>query len=191
VLDSGEYQRLGESQQRRSEFRLIAATNQSESSLRADLLARFDFRIRVPDLASRREDIPLLFSHLFATITESERDLHERFRLPNGLPRLDAGYVRELVQHPFDANVRELRQLLWRSLAESPGDVLQWPNGVTSSGSGGDDGKDLAGTEIQRVLDANNGSIEKTWRALGLQNRYVLRRLVLKYGLTVRRRGGT
>lgn len=190
VLDSGDYQRLGESQQRRSEFRLIAATNQPETSLRPDLLARFDFRIRVPDLAARREDIPLLFHHLFGTIAESEPELRERYCLPNGLPRLEAGFMRRLVQHPYEANARELRQLMWRALAESPENALKWPDPGDFSTSKSD-GEDPPGNEIQRVLDENNGSLEKTWRALELPNRYVLRRLISKYGLTVSRRSGS
>jgi DNA-binding NtrC family response regulator len=190
VLDSGEYQRLGESHQRRSEFRLIAATNRPESSLRADLLARFDFRLRVPTLAERREDIPLLLRHLFTHVTRDDPELHERYCLPNGLPRLGSDFMRNLVQHPFTANVRELRQLLWRALAGSSGDALEWPRNALAPGPE-NEGDDLPRDEIQRALDANNGSLEKTWRSLGLSNRYVLRRLIAKYGLAVtRRRGG-
>jgi two-component system, NtrC family, response regulator HydG len=189
VLDSGEYQRLGESQQRRSDFRLIAATNRPESSLRNDLLARFDFRIRVPEVTARREDIPLLLRHLFESVTQDDPELRERYCLPNGIPRLGSGFLRQLVQHPFAANVRELRQLLWRSLAESSDDALEWPTAADAS-TPDNQGDDLPRTEVQRALDANNGSLEKTWRALGLSNRYVLRRLIVKYSLAVTRRGG-
>jgi two-component system, NtrC family, response regulator HydG len=188
VLDSGEYQRLGESQQRRSDFRLIAATNRPESSLRNDLLARFDFRIRVPEVAARREDIPLLLRHLFASVTRDDPELRKRYCLPNGIPRLSSGFLRELVQHPFSANVRELRQLLWRSLAESSGDALEWPTKADAP-TPENQGDDLPRAEIQGALDANNGSLEKTWRALGLSNRYALRRLIAKHGLAVTRRG--
>ncbi|HEX6275012.1 MAG TPA: sigma 54-interacting transcriptional regulator [Polyangiaceae bacterium] len=187
VLDSGEYQRLGESQNRTSDFRLIAATNRPESALRADLLARFDFRIRVPDLAARREDAPLLLRHLFAEVTRDDPDLRARYALENGLPRLAPGFVRRLVQHPFSANVRELRYLLWRAVAESSDDALEWPGDAEAPVE--QPGDELPAAKLQRALDDNNGSLEKTWRALGLPNRYVLRRLVAKHGLTVTRRG--
>jgi DNA-binding NtrC family response regulator len=191
VLDAGEYQRLGESQQRRSEFRLIAATNRPENSLRADLLARFDFRIRVPPLSARREDVPLILRHLFALVARDEPDMRERFALPDDLPRVSPGFIQRLVQYPFASNVRELRHLLWRALAESPGNALTWPeNDPSFDTSAEDESGDPPHAEIQRALDANNGSLEKTWRALGLANRYVLRRLIAKYGLTVTRRGG-
>ena len=189
VLDSGDYQRLGESQQRRSEFRLIAATNRPEGSLRSDLLARFDFRLRIPTLEARREDIPLLLRHLFSLVTRDDAELVERYGSSNGLPRLGSGFLRRLLQHPLPANVRELRHLLWRSLAESPEDALEWPVDADAP-TPENQGDDLPRAEIQSALEANNGSLEKTWRALGLANRYVLRRLITKYGLAVTRRGG-
>jgi hypothetical protein len=66
---------------------------------------------------------------------------------------------------------------------------LEWPENARAPVPE-DQGDDLPGDEIQRALDANNGSIEKTWRALGLPNRYVLRRLIAKHGVAVTRRGG-
>jgi hypothetical protein len=48
---------------------------------------------------------------------------------------------------------------------------------------------ELAPHELQRVLDANNGSIEKSWRAAGLSSRHALARLVKKHGLRITRRG--
>src|SRR5262249_46773968 len=47
VLDAGEYQRLGETGVRRADFRLLAATNRAESAFRQDVLARFDFRLKL------------------------------------------------------------------------------------------------------------------------------------------------
>jgi DNA-binding NtrC family response regulator len=189
VLDAGEYQRLGESRQRRSDFRLIAATNRPEGALRSDLLARFDFRIRLPELASRREDIPLILRHLFTVIARDEPALGARYALPGGSPRLAAGFVSRLLRQTFDANVRDLRHLLWRALAQGSGDTLEWP-GLAETPPSDAEGEELPRTEIQRALDANNGSLEKTWRALGLANRYALRRLIAKHGLTVARRSG-
>jgi hypothetical protein len=66
---------------------------------------------------------------------------------------------------------------------------LEWPEqGPASLPDGRSD--DPPHAALQRALDANNGSLEKTWRALGLSNRYALRRLIAKYGLTVARRPG-
>jgi hypothetical protein len=41
---------------------------------------------------------------------------------------------------------------------------------------------------IRRVLEEHNGSIEQAWKALGLKNRYALRRLIAKHRIEVRRR---
>jgi len=64
VLDSGEYQRLGEATCRRADLRLIAATNGNTSLLKHDLLARLPLRIVVADLNARKEDVPLLVRHI-------------------------------------------------------------------------------------------------------------------------------
>jgi DNA-binding NtrC family response regulator len=188
VLDAGEYHRLGEDKARRSDFRLVAATNRPESALRLDVLARFDFRIATPDLAARPEDIPLIALHLLRSMSLDHRDLQTRFFSPEGLPRLSEGFARRLVRRAYGANVRELRQLLWRALGASTGSELVWPDAheePTVAGVGGDPNDALSREQVERALHVNNGSIEKTWRALGLANRHVLNRLLRKHGLSV------
>jgi len=67
VLDrGGEYQRLGDARSRRSDFRLMAATNRPVDAPEHDLAARVAIRARVPGLDERRQDIPLLLRHLLA-----------------------------------------------------------------------------------------------------------------------------
>jgi DNA-binding NtrC family response regulator len=188
VLDAGEYHRLGEDKARHSEFRLVAATNRPESSLRPDVLARFDFRIATPELAERREDIPLIALHLLRGMMLDNPDLQMRFFSAAGVPRVSEGFVRRLVQRVYRANVRELRQLLWRVLATSKGSELEWPEAEqepAATEASGSPTQDLNLAQLKRALDANNGSLEKTWRALGLANRHVLNRLLRKHGLSV------
>ena len=187
VLDGGEYHRLGEDTARRSQFRLIAATNRPASALRTDVLARFDFRLATPDLAARREDVPLLARHLLRIMADDDPELKQRF-FADGVPRLSLQLVRRLVRREYTANVRELRHLLWRALAGSAGNILEWADARPA----GDEGELPASSDapidreqLQRALDENNGSLEKTWRALGLANRHVLSRLVRKHGLSV------
>ena len=188
VLDGGEYHRLGEDVARHSDFRLFAATNRPLSTLRDDVIARFDFRIRAPELAQRREDIPLLARHLLCAMTEREPELRDRLFAENGLPRFCPGFVRRLVQREYNTNVRELRSLLWRSVSSSQGDQLEWPEARHPDASLAEPARppefDPSSEALQRALDANNGSIEKTWRALGLSSRHVLTRLLRKYGLS-------
>jgi len=188
VLDGGEYHRLGEDKARHSAFRLVAATNRPASSLRKDVLARFDFRIQTPDLAERREDIPLIALRLLRCMMVDNRDLEMRFFSDAGMPRLSQGFMRRLVGRGYDANVRGLRQLLWSALAMSTGNELEWPAAEEARPSAdaiGPRTDDPSLEQLKSVLDANNGSLEKTWRALGFANRHVLSRLLRKYGLSV------
>ena len=65
VLDrGGEFQRLGESRLRHAHLRVVAATNRPVEHLKHDFAARFAFRIELPGLEYRRQDIPLLMLQL-------------------------------------------------------------------------------------------------------------------------------
>jgi len=75
VLDAGEYQRLGEARARRSNVRLIAATNRAPHELKHDLLARLRLRIATPGLDQRREDIPLIARHLLRAMAAGDPEV--------------------------------------------------------------------------------------------------------------------
>ena len=209
VLDAGEYTRLGETKPRRADVRLIAATNRAASALKHDLLARLVFRTEIADLNERREDVPLLVRHLLRRIAARDPEAVEAFfggPVETTSPRVGPRLVRALVQRSYTANVRELEQLLWTVIARAEGtrleldrDELGAATEGASAGEAADDegadaggeagGEGLGAARVQAALDANNGSIEKTWRALGLASRHVLTRLVKKHGLEVRRKG--
>jgi two-component system nitrogen regulation response regulator GlnG/two-component system response regulator HydG len=131
VLDGGEYQRLGEAVSRRSDFRLVAATNRPEGDLKHDVLARLKIRITVPGLGERREDIPLLAAHLLRrhAITESQLS-GQHFHEGSPHPRLSPALVSALVTHRYTTHVRELDALLLTALLESRGKYLELTAGV-------------------------------------------------------------
>jgi transcriptional regulator with AAA-type ATPase domain len=186
VLDAGEYQRLGESNTRHARFRLIAATNRSNEALREDVLARFAFRVQMPSLAERLEDIPLLVRHLLEGMTTGDVELRARYWDAKGHPRLGMSIVRALLRKPPQANIREVRNLLWAALQQGHGDTLEWvesPMGVESLDAAPEDTR----RKLQETLDGNDGSLEKTWRALGLANRFALMRLMKKHNVQVRK----
>jgi two-component system nitrogen regulation response regulator GlnG/two-component system response regulator HydG len=193
VLDAGEYQRLGESTLRYADVRVVAATNRPLSDLRHDVAARFAFRVHTPNLAGRLEDIPLLVRHLLRQVALGDDQLRARFFQPDGEARLSPGLLLGLMRDPAIGNVRSLRNLLWRSLAESSGDTLLWPSSpalsspAAAAGSLEDGGEP---TRIRQILDKNQGSIDKTWRELGLSSRFALNRLLKKHGISVRRSSG-
>jgi two-component system response regulator HydG len=194
VLDGGEYHRLGESVARMADLRLVVATNRDESALKHDLLPRLRFRIRLPNLGARREDIPLLVRHLLRAFA-ADNAAARRFSDGRGEPRVSVDLIRNLLAHDYRGNVRELELLLWRSIEKSPGDSLAF---VPESARESDalDGSDVEGhtemdaTRIQACLDEHNGALEPTWRALGLKNRHALSRLIAKHELEVRRKPG-
>jgi two-component system nitrogen regulation response regulator GlnG/two-component system response regulator HydG len=205
VLDNGEYHRLGESVARRSDFRLVAATNRPIEFIKEDLRARFSFRIDVPDLNARREDIPLLVRHLLRRL--GRRDAHMAARVfPGGdvdrEPNLSFEFVKKLVALSYRTNVRELESLLLSAIESNRSGPLgaeTAPEHACATveadrPSSGDppmveDGPaSLSAARIQAALDESNGSVEGAWRALGLSNRYVLRRLIAKHGIEIRRK---
>jgi len=188
VLDEGEYQRLGETVPHRSAFRLIAATNQPESALRADVHARFTFRIHAPDLAQRREDVVLIARFILKKMAADDEALAARL-FSEREPRLSASLLRHLADHPFPNNVRELRNLLWQAAITGDARALEWggPTIEKSPERAEEATSDAEASKLQRALDAHNGSIERTWRALSLPNRFALMRLIKKYRLRIRK----
>jgi two-component system nitrogen regulation response regulator GlnG/two-component system response regulator HydG len=232
VLDGGDYQRLGEASARRSDFRLLAATNRPIEAIKEDLRARFGFVLELPDLNARRDDIPLLVTHLLRQFGKQDPSVATRV-FPQGdverEPNVSFALLRTLLTHSYRTNVRELEGLLWRAIETSSGGELDLagaqdersganailgpaaaesreglspttpesravviasnlappsaPAGASPHANG-----DLTARQLQAILDEHNGSVESAWRALGLSNRYVLRRLIAKHGIEIRRK---
>jgi transcriptional regulator with GAF, ATPase, and Fis domain len=188
VLDGGEYQRLGESTPRVSDFRLLAATNREPAALKHDLLARFDFNLKVPELTMRKEDIPLLIRHLLRH--EAERgDEVALGRFPGGDPRqeplLSLALVRQLLSPRYSSNVRELRAQLWEGLRH---EKVDGPSAAEPTRTTNTKNRGPTPERIQQCLNDHNGVIELTWKALGLPNRFALLRLIRKHKIEVRKR---
>jgi DNA-binding NtrC family response regulator len=77
VLESGEFMRVGSSTARKSDVRVIAATNKElqyevqQKRFRPDLYFRLrSVNIAIPPLRNRREDIPLLIEHFVKEVSE-------------------------------------------------------------------------------------------------------------------------
>jgi transcriptional regulator with GAF, ATPase, and Fis domain len=94
--------------------------------------------------------------------------------------------------HGYHLNVRELESLLWHRLiageaepgfygSAAPRPAADAPSARTNEG-------EISSERLQRCLDDNNGSLEATWRALGMKNRFALMRAIKKHDLEVRRR---
>jgi two-component system nitrogen regulation response regulator GlnG/two-component system response regulator HydG len=187
VLDSGEYQRLGEARTRRANLRLLAATNRPIDELKHDLAARLRLRVVVPSLAERREDIGLLIPHLIRRMAGEDPLLARRFFVdgdPRGELRIDPELVRELVTRDYPTNVRELDGALWNAMMHS---VVTDSNEVRGTGNrpvpAPVDPRALTREQIELALAHADGVQDRAWRLLGLRSRYQLIRLLKKHGL--------
>ncbi len=191
VLDArGEYQRLGDPATRRSDFRLIGATNRDESALKHDVLARLTLRARLPTLDQRRDDIPLLAQHLLFLAAKKSPGLVQRFLGDDdGRPfaRMDPALVDHLLHRSFGANMRELDGILWRAMAGSPGDSVALTDEVAAevvapSAPARAPGE-LTAAEVRACVEQEKGNLERAAKQLGLKNRFALYRLMKKLAI--------
>ncbi len=123
VLDDGCFVPVGGSREKHVDVRIIAATNQNlpqkiaEGKFREDLYFRLEgFRVTVPPLRERKEDIPLLTAH-FLKMFATEMGIEHPSISPKGLSALEAHY--------FPGNVRELKNIIEGALIKSVGSVIQ------------------------------------------------------------------
>ena len=122
VLENGEFQRVGETQQRISRARVIAATNRDlrreikNGRFRADLYHRLSvFSISVPPLREMGDDKTLLLAH-FSQFYAGMAQLAP-FTLDSGAAQLWRDYG-------FPGNVRELKNIVIRLTTKYPGQKL-------------------------------------------------------------------
>jgi two-component system nitrogen regulation response regulator GlnG/two-component system response regulator HydG len=169
VLDSGEYQRLGEDAARRSDFRLIGATNRPPEDLKHDLLARCPEHLLVPDLRSRRSDVPLLVRFLIERLGARDR-------------LLKPDLLDHLVRHRYTHHFRELERLVRLAQRTSPDGSLDLTREVLAE----IDIPTAAGVpteaEVREALKGTKSSAEAAKR-LGVASRFALYRLMKKYGI--------
>jgi DNA-binding NtrC family response regulator len=112
VLENGEVRRVGETQTRKSDVRVIAATNRdlerevNRGRFREDLFYRLSVvTVHVPPLRERKQDIELLIANFLDTLgAKGARQL------------FTADVIRELSEHDWPGNVRELRNYVERAV---------------------------------------------------------------------------
>ena len=122
VLENGEYQRIGETQTRKSKARIVAATNRDlrgevrGGKFRSDLYHRLSvFTVHVPPLRELGEDKHLLRDHF------TEFYANQIGQAPF---RLDATAMSRWLDYAFPGNVRELRNIVIRLIAKYSGKTL-------------------------------------------------------------------
>ena len=186
VLDTGDYQKLGDARQRKADVRMLAATNRSPEELRPDVAARFKLRLTLPGLDERREDLVLLLGALAQRAAVTDSVALAPFFSPARMVRCSLPLMRALCRHAYSTHVRELEALMWLSVRSSRGDSLE----LTPELKGELAARPAAITRelpdaatVRAAIERAGGVRERAWRELGLANRYVLKRLLKKYGI--------
>ncbi len=122
VLQERVFERVGENKPRRTDARLISATNKNlsemvwEGRFREDLFYRLNvFPIRVPSLRERVDDIPLLVHRLLSRIAH---------RHGSAVPGITDDVLRLFRSYRWPGNVRELQAALEYAMIRSQGATI-------------------------------------------------------------------
>ena len=120
LLETGTFRRVGSTELRHADIRVVSATHRdlpamiASGQFRADLYYRIStFPIRLPPLRERVGDVPLLIDALLTRLAPGKR------------VRAEADALARLAAHEFPGNVRELRNLLERALLLGDGRALR------------------------------------------------------------------
>jgi len=194
VLEQKEVKRIGENIVKNVDVRVIAATNQdleeavSKGKFRGDLFERLNvISVYLPPLRDRKEDIPTLVEHFMEIFSK------ETSKRIKGISQsaLDA-----LVQHEWPRNVRELRNVIERTIIFMDGYIIEEKDLRFSAPiPQRSDGKSIASLPvgssleemekvlIAKTLEANEWNKRETARQLGIKHPKTLLDKIKKYGL--------
>lgn len=188
VLECGEFIKIGETRPTKVDLRIIAATNRdlekeiASGNFREDLFFRLSvFRIHLPSLRERPGDIAEYARFFAAQFAD---------RMGRRIDTIDKGYIAALERHAWHGNVRELRNVVERSLIMAEGNALTVgclsPEFHAASCDGSvPDSMALDALEryhILRVLEYTKGNKAEAARLLGIGIATLYRKLE-SYGM--------
>ena len=185
VLQEQTFEVLGDSRPRKVDIRVVSATNADlrqmvqDHTFREDLFYRINLiTVHLPALRERREDIPLLVRH-FADLQCKQ----------NGLPKVDftPDAMEYLQRLPYPGNIRELKNLVERTLLVSGKDTLdaddfkahyiQPAETTTSPNLSGLTLEEVERQHILQALEQYDNNLTQVATALGLSRPALYRRL--------------
>lgn len=188
ALEEKRFHRLGGVQERKVDFRLIAATHQKldrlvqEQAFRSDLFYRISaIQITAPTLRERPEDIPVFAQLLLDRLTaDCGRDqMH-----------LTRSALMKLQKHSWPGNIRELRNVLERVLMGAKSseidaldlDFATSPDGQNPEGPSNLTLKELERLHVIQVLNEEGGHVDRAAKRLDIP-RSTLYQKLKTYGL--------
>lgn len=192
VLQNGEIQRVGETEVRNVDVRVIAATNRDleadvrEGRFREDLYYRLRvLQIDMPPLRDHIEDVPLLSEHILERVCADQG---------KSVPGFTVGAIRVLMDHGWPGNVRELENEIGRAVAlveeekEISADLFSEKIGLPEELRARERGYFKARLDAVKrrmiidALDQSGGNISRAADRLGL-SRNGLQKMMTRYGL--------
>ncbi|MBU0479569.1 MAG: sigma 54-interacting transcriptional regulator [Proteobacteria bacterium] len=194
-LEHREFEVVGDSETRKADVRVIAATNQDlsakvgEKRFREDLFYRLKgLMIQLPPLRERVEDIPLLASHFIGVFREA---------LKKNIEGMDENVRKIFLEYHWPGNVRELKSTLHYACALCDGELIRQqhlPEELLSESAtlrhfmkhedppGSTRGTGPEKETICATLESTDWNKAKTARLLGI-SRATLYTKILKYGI--------
>jgi DNA-binding NtrC family response regulator len=183
VLQEREIVRVGSNQPIKVDFRCVAATNRDLEKLiedgrfRPDLFYRLNvFRIELPALRERRDDIPLLVQHFVHKFC---------LQMNKKITRVSPGAMTLLQQQPWAGNVRELENAVERAMVVAQEPEIRECDFVFKASSTPNGGpkslEEMERQHILRTLETCNWNQTRAAEVLGI-DRVTLHHKVKKYG---------
>ena len=184
VLDQGAFSRVGSAKMLKTDVRVLSATNKdlrqrmAQGLFREDLFYRLNIvTIELPPLRERREDIPLLVSHLLERVA----------RRRGGEVKVTEEAMAALVNYAWPGNVRELANVIERAMILcSDGRITPHDLSISSHAHGGEAWlqgggrpslEEVERTYIAKVLREEKGNKTKAAAVLGISLRNLYRKI--------------
>ncbi|HEY2348408.1 MAG TPA: sigma-54 dependent transcriptional regulator, partial [Puia sp.] len=173
-LETREFIKLGDTKSIRVDVRIIAATNKllqnevNAGKFREDLYYRLNaFTIILPALRERKSDIPLLSSHFLKVYAEKTNPM---------VKSISKDFLETLKKHEWKGNIRELKNIIERSLIVSNGTELSTADLPMEFSASDSKNKSLSAfalasvekLHIQRVLIHTKNNKSETARLLNI-----------------------
>ncbi|HVO80988.1 MAG TPA: sigma-54 dependent transcriptional regulator [Terriglobales bacterium] len=182
VLQEREIVRVGSNQPIKVDFRCIAATNKDleklieEGKFRPDLFYRLNvFRIELPPLRDRRDDIPALVNHFVRKFS---------LQMNKKITRVSPEAMNLLQQQPWSGNIRELENAVERAMVVAQEPEIKEQDFVFKStvANGGPKSLDeMEKSHILRVLESCHWNQTRAAEILDI-DRVTLHHKLKKYG---------
>ncbi len=187
VLQEHTYEPLGDTRTRRADVRVVCATNADltqmlrDGTFREDLYYRINLiTVTLPPLRERRDDIPLLVDHLLQKVSSAAG---------REMPSVTPEAMELLKQQPWPGNIRQLANIVERTLLVTPSDTLDardfQAQGLSPENTHIDNPgrlKSAEKIEIENALTEANGNLTRAASLLGITRQTLYRRMA-KYNI--------